>query len=111
MLLREAYAKPNTPMLNRLRTYLSRMFIPDLYTPEGFRLTKRQYAGPQDTINLPPGQKRTITVCNLFSNQHKRIDEIARLLDTDRRTVILALIQEGLVLDRRQSQKRDRRSN
>jgi hypothetical protein len=45
-------------MLNRLRTYLSRMFIPDLYTPEGFRLTKRQYAGPQDTINLPPGPEK-----------------------------------------------------
>ena len=97
--------------LNRLRTYFSQMFEPYLYTAEGFRLAKRQYAGPQDTINLPPGQKRTITVCNLFSNEHKKIDEIARLLDTDRRTVILALIQEGLVLDRRQSQQRDRRSN
>ena len=97
--------------LNRLRTYFSQMFEPYLYTAEGFRLAKRQYAGPQDTINLPAGQKRTITVCNLFSNQHKRIDEIAQLLDTDRRTVILALIQEGLVLDRRQSQQRDSRSN
>ena len=81
------------------------MFLPDLYTPEGFRLTRRRYAGPQDTIHLGPDRKRTITVCNLFSNQNKRIDEIARLLDADRRTVILALIQEGLILDRRQSQR------
>ena len=86
------------------------MFLPDLYTPEGFRLTGRRYADPQDTIHLAPDRKRTITVCNLFSNQNKRIDEIARLLDTDHRTVILALIQEGLVLDRRRSQQRDRRS-
>ena len=78
--------------LSRLRAYFSQMFEPYLYTPEGFRLAKRQYAGPQDTINLPPSQKRTVTVCNLFSNEHKRIDEIARLLDIDRRTVILALI-------------------
>jgi hypothetical protein len=84
------------------------MFEPYLYTPEGFRLAKRQYAGPQDTINLPPSQKRTVTVCNLFSNEHKRIDEIARLLDMDRRTVILALIQEGLVLDRRRSNLKPR---
>ena len=97
--------------LNRLRTYFSQMFEPYLYTPEGFRLAKRRYAGPQDTISLPPGQKRTITVCHLFSNEHKRIDEIAQLLDTDRGAVIIALIQEGLVLDRRQSQQRDRRSN
>ena len=87
--------------MHRLRTYFSQMFEPYLYTPDGFRLAKRQYPGPQDTINLPPGQKRTITICNLFSNEHKKIDEIARLLDTDRRAVILALVQEGLVVDRR----------
>ena len=29
-------------MLNRLRTYLSRMFEPYLYTPDGFRLTEQQ---------------------------------------------------------------------
>ena len=55
------------------------MFLPHLYTPEGFRLTGRRYAGPQDTIHLAPDRRRTITVCNLFSNQNKRIDEIARL--------------------------------
>jgi hypothetical protein len=94
--------------LHRLRNYFSQMFEPYLYTPDGFRLAKRQYAGPQDTINLPPGQKRTITICNLFSNEHKKIDEIARLLDTDRRAVILALIQEGLVVDRRGSSRKPR---
>ena len=98
-------------MLNRLRTYFSRMFEPYLYTPEGFRMTKRKYVGPEHTVNLPANEKRAVTVCNLFSNQRKPIDEIARLLDTDRRTVILALIQEGLVVDRRHSQQRDRRSN
>ena len=94
--------------LHRLRNYFSQMFEPYLYTSEGFRLANRQYAGPQDTINLPPGPKRTITICNLFSQQHKKIDEIARLLDTDRRAVILALIQEGLVVDRRGSSRKPR---
>jgi hypothetical protein len=98
-------------MFRRLRTNLSRMFEPYLYTPEGFRVTKRHYVGPEHTVNLPPKEKRIVTICNLFANQHKRIDEIARLLDTDRRTVILALIQEGLILDRRHSQQRDRRDN
>ena len=95
-------------MLNRLRSYLSRMFVPYLYTPEGFRLTRRQYAVPEDTVNLPPGQKRTTTVCNLFSNQHKSISEIAALLDTNRRAVVSGLIREGLILDRRRSM-RDRK--
>lgn len=92
-------------MLNRLRTYFSRMFEPYLYTPEGFRIAKRKFVVPQDTLNLPPSQRRTINVCNLFSNEHQRIDEIARLLDTNRRTVIAGLIHEGLILDRRNSKR------
>jgi hypothetical protein len=99
-------------MLSRLRTYLSQMFVPYLYTPEGFRLTKLKYIGPENTINLPANEKRTVTVCNLFSNQNKPIDEIAELLDTNRRTVIAGLIHEGLIIDRRGSSwkpKRERR--
>ena len=88
-------------MLSRLRTYLSRMFLPDLYTPEGFRITKQKYAGPEHTVNLPGVEKRTVAVCNLFSREQKGIDDIAELLDTNRRTVISGLIREGLILDRR----------
>jgi hypothetical protein len=91
-------------MLNRLRTYLFRMFVPYLYTPEGFRLTKQKYVAPEHTANLPGVEKRTVTVCNLFSRQQKGIDEIAELLDTNRRTVISGLIREGLILDRRGSE-------
>jgi len=88
-----------------LRAYLSRIFAPYLYTPEAFRLTKRQYVVPQDTINLPATQKRVVTICNLFVNQNKSIDEIIGLLDTSRRSVISALIHEGLILDRRGSHR------
>jgi hypothetical protein len=90
-------------MLNRLRTYLSQMFEPYLYTAEGFRRTKRKYVGPEHTVNLPVGQKRAVTICNLFSREQKSIDEIAHLLDTDRRTVISGLLHGGLIVDRRQS--------
>jgi hypothetical protein len=92
-------------MFRRLRTYLSRMFEPYLYTAEGFRITKRKYVVPEETISLPAVEKRTITICNLFSREQKSIDEIGRLLDTDRRTVISALIHEGLILDRRGSKR------
>src|SRR5688572_23119954 len=92
-------------MLSRLRTYLSRMFLPDLYTPEGFRITKQKYIGPENTINLPGSEKRMVTVCNLFSRERKGIDEIAELLDTNRCTVISGLIHEGLILDRRGSKR------
>ena len=92
-------------MLSRLRTYLSRMFLPDLYTPEGFRMTKQKYIGPEHTAHLPGVEKRTVAVCNLFSREQKSIDEIAHLLDTNRRTVISGLIREGLILDRRGSER------
>src|SRR4030095_9032545 len=98
-------------MFRRLRVCLARMFLPELYTPEGFRLSNRQYVGPQDTIELPATQKMIIAICNLFANQNKRIDEIAKLLDTDRRAVLLVLIQEGLILDRRHSQTHQRTPN
>ena len=81
------------------------MFEPYLYTPEGFRVTKRRYVVKEDTVNFPVAEKRAITICNLFSSQHMSIDETAKLLGTDRRTVISGLLNEGLILDRRQSNR------
>lgn len=96
-------------MLHRLRWYLSRMFEPYLYTPEGFRLANRRYSVPMDSVLLPTTRKRVVSICNLFSNEHKSIDEITKLLDTNRRTVIQGLIQEGLIFDRRQSTRSGRK--
>ena len=88
-------------MFRQLRTYLSKVFAPYLYTAEGFRITKQKYVVPEETIGLPAVEKRAITICNLFANEHKSIAEIAALLDTSCSSVISALIQEGLILDRR----------
>jgi hypothetical protein len=77
------------------------MFEPYLYTAEGFRITKRKYVVPEGTISLPAVERRAIAICNLLANEHKSIDEIAALLDTSRSAVISALIQQGLILDRR----------
>lgn len=95
-------------MLKRFSTYLSRVFAPYLYTPEGFRLTRRKYIGPPHTENLPASEKRNVTVCNLFLNEHKNIDEIASLLDTSRRAVISGLLHQGLIRDRRQADRNRR---
>ena len=92
-------------MLSRLRNYLSRVLTPDLYAAEGFRLTNNQYIVPE-TASVPATRK-AITICNLFLNQHKSIDEIANLLDTSRGAVISALIEEGIILDRRRSKRDD----
>ena len=90
-------------MLSRLRNYLSRVLTPDLYTAEGFRLTNNQYIVPETA----PAARKAITICDLFLNQHKSIDEVAKLLDTSRAVVISALIEEGIILDRRRSKRND----
>ena len=92
-------------MFNRLRDYLSRMSEPVLHTTDGFHRTNRQYVRPQDTVALSAPQKRTTTVCQLFAKQHKSIDEITKLLDTTRGVVISALIEEGIILDGRRSER------
>lgn len=96
-----AYHSGEWTVLKRKRSYLSRIFEPYLYTPEGFRLTKQRYVVQQDTVNLPAAERRAVTICNLFSNEHKDIDEIAKLLETSRRSVITDLIHAGLIQDRR----------
>ena len=69
----------------------------------GFRLTKRRYAGPEETISLPPDQKRTITVCNLFSNQKSRLMRL-HVCSTQTGALYLSLFRKGSYSDRRRSQ-------
>jgi len=68
---------------------------------------------PDDPLTLHPAAKRVVTICNLFANQHKSVADIAGLLDTKTSLVISALIEGGVVPDRRHSNKpvtQDRRS-
>lgn len=68
---------------------------------------------PDDPRTLHPAAKRVVTICNLFANQHKSVADIAGLLDTKTSLVISALIEGGVVPDRRYSNKpvkQDRRS-
>src|SRR5688572_264192 len=98
-------------MFRRLRTNLSRMLAPHLYTPEGFRMTELRFVPPHDTEALSVAEKRAVSICNLFANHHKTIDEIAQLLETERRAVISVLIQKVFILDRRRSHQRYPRTN
>jgi hypothetical protein len=68
-------------MFKRVIRYLSRMFLPDLFTPEGCRLTGRTFVVPEDLEILDASQKRAVTICNLFSNEKQSITQIANVLD------------------------------
>lgn len=67
------------------------------------KLTKRPFTMPEDTSQLPPEEKRKLTICNLFANQKLSVTDIRRLLDEPYGSVIEALIQLNLVHDRRKN--------
>ena len=76
------------------------------YTPEGFKMTNRPYELPKNASALDLPLKRTVTICNLFANEHHTINHIARILDLEANQVISCLIETGLIVDRRQKTKR-----
>ena len=74
-------------------------FIP--VNREGFRLTRERFTLPKDTSNLDPKDKRAVTICNLFINHKLGIRDIVRVLDEDQERVIVTLLDEGIILERR----------
>ena len=100
-------------MSGRLGYFLWRVFKPHRQLPEKPPSKQLGFAMPDDPLTLHPAAKRVVTICNLFANQHKSIADIAGLLDTTASLVISALIEGGVVPDRRHSNKpveQDRRS-
>ena len=68
---------------------------------EGFQVSQSPFTLPPDSATLDPTTKRALTICNLFVNHWLRIDDIASLLEDDRKSVILTLIQRNIIYDRR----------
>ena len=70
-------------------------------THDGFELRTDHYTLPKDISALDPKTKRAVTICNLFLNHKLGLHEIVRLLDEDSGGVVLALLEQGIVKDRR----------
>jgi hypothetical protein len=68
---------------------------------KSLKLTQRPFVMPENASQLPPEDKRKLTICNLFANQKLSVAEIRHLLDEPYSSVIEALIQHKLVHDRR----------
>ena len=68
---------------------------------KSLKLTQRPFVIPENASQLPPEDKRKLTICNLFANQKLSVAEIRHLLDEPYSSVIEALIQHKLVHDRR----------
>jgi len=89
-------------MLRKTWTHLLITFY-DNYTIEGFEKTNKKFELPADLVGLDAATKRRITICNLFANQNLSILEIVKLLDSSLHQVVPALIDQGLVKERRRN--------
>ena len=70
-------------------------------TREGFRVNRDRLTLPKDASALDPKSKRAVTICNLFINHKLGIRDIVRVLDEDQERVIVTLLDEGIISDRR----------
>ena len=79
------------------------MALPSSFFRDEFELKKNHFALPEHlSIDLEPRRKRALTICNLFVNHQMSISNIERLLDEDHGKVVQALIESGILYDRRQ---------
>ena len=76
------------------------------FTLEGFERTQEKFELPENLSLLDPSMKRKLTICNLFANQNQSIKNIARVLEVNLSNVVAALIENGLIKERRSRTKR-----
>ena len=77
----------------------------DSYTSEGFERTKNKFDLPENLSQLDPLTKRKFTICNLFANQNLSIKDICVVLDASQHQVVDALIDNGLIKERRRKNR------
>jgi hypothetical protein len=75
----------------------------ETFSHDGFPVCNLEFAIPPDTMGLDPETKRNVTICNLFINHKLTVRDIIRLLDEDYRHVVTALLNSGIVRERRQN--------
>lgn len=78
------------------------MAQPSHFFRDDFQLKENSFTLPAHAMELDPGTKRELTICNLFVNHKLSIENIERVLDEDSGRIILTLIEYGIVHDRRQ---------
>jgi hypothetical protein len=65
------------------------------------QLKEKNFALPEHSIDFDPQRKRALTICNLFINHNLSISNISRVLGEDCGSIVLTLIKEGILYDRR----------
>src|SRR5262245_18347917 len=71
---------------------------------DGFQLREYNFTLSQSRIGLDPTAQRSLPlyICDVFVRHKLSISNIERVLDEDYRTIVQALIENGILYDRRQ---------
>jgi hypothetical protein len=68
---------------------------------DGFQLTTNRFELPEGILTIDPLTKRDIEICHLFLNRRLGVADIVWLLGEDNGTVVLALLEQGIIQERR----------
>lgn len=71
---------------------------------DGFHVRESEFTLPLDSRNLDHQTKRAVTICDLFVNHSYTISDIVRVLDEDPRNAVHALLEQGIIRERRTKQ-------
>ena len=69
-------------------------------TRDGFQVVRDHLTVPKDS-SLDQKTKRALAICHLFLNRNMAIADIVWLLGADNGTVVLALLEQGIIQERR----------
>src|SRR5687768_180846 len=70
-------------------------------TRDGFQLTRDHFIVPPGSSALDHKSKRAIAICHLFLNRKMAVADIVWLLDEENGTVVRALLEQGVIQERR----------
>jgi hypothetical protein len=68
-------------------------------TRDGFQVVRDRPTVHSSAIDQKT--KQALAICHLFLNRNIALADIVRLLDEDNGTVVLALLEQGIIRDRR----------
>ena len=69
-------------------------------TRDGFQVISDHLTVPKDSA-LDQKTKQALAICHLFLNRNMAIADIVWLLGEENRTVVLALLEQGIIQERR----------
>jgi len=69
-------------------------------TRDGFQVISDHLTVPKDSA-LDQKTKQALAICHLFLNRNMAIADIVWLLGEENRTVVLALLEQGVIQERR----------